>query len=323
MAWNGAGAYVLNPSYYPEVNGTVIDAVRYNGLLDDVGTGITAALAKNGENSPTANINWGGFKISNVAAGAVAGDAIIWGQNATLGYGTLDWASAAGAFQSWKIAGAAIGYVGSSEGTSGQVGGTGLRSETFMDFSTGATFSGRWLANTALVIGGTVQAGAGGGADKLAVHGSIGFTQQLNGTSGAFVELVNRGAGGMKFYVASAGIMALQISAAGVITDSATNELGYKGLPSASVTSGAFVAADRGKVVFASGGVTVPNGVMALGDVVTIQENTGVAQTITASVTTLRLTGTALTGNRTLAPWGRCTILFSSPTTAFISGDVS
>ncbi len=115
----------------------------------------------------------------------------------------------------------------------------------------------------------------------------------------------------------------LRIDTSGVITDANGNELGYKGLPAASVTTGAFVAADRGKCVFATAGVTVPNATMAAGDVVVIQNTTNAAITITASITTLRQTGTANTGNRTLAAYGRCAILFQSNVLGFISGDIT
>lgn len=97
---------------------------------------------------------------------------------------------------------------------------------------------------------------------------------------------------------------------------------GYRGLPAASVTTGAFVAADAGKCVFATAGVTVPNSTMSAGDVVVIQDTSGTAQTITATITTLRQTGTTSTGNRTLKAYGRAAILFQSGTLAFISGDV-
>lgn len=84
MSWNGLGTYVLPPAFSPEVNGTTIDATRYNGLTSDVANGITQTLNKNGENVPTANISWGGFKLTNLAQAGVAGDALGWGQNASV-----------------------------------------------------------------------------------------------------------------------------------------------------------------------------------------------------------------------------------------------
>jgi hypothetical protein len=112
----------------------------------------------------------------------------------------------------------------------------------------------------------------------------------------------------------------MKITNTGIIQDGSANELGYKGLPTASVTTGAFVAADRGKIVMATAGVTVPNSTMAAGDVVTIFNTTASAITITATVTTLRLAGSATTGNRTLAGYGIATIFFQSSTVAISSG---
>lgn len=96
-------------------------------------------------------------------------------------------------------------------------------------------------------------------------------------------------------------------------------EIGYRRLPAASVTTGAFVAADSGKCVNASAGVTVPNSTMAAGDVVSIYNNTASAITITASITTLRF-GTAGSGNRTLGARGMCTCYFIGSTEAVIQG---
>lgn len=79
MPWNGSGTYNLPPAYTPEVNGTVIDATRYNGTTSDVATGITACLAKNGENSATGNISMGGWKLTNVADATAAGDVVALG----------------------------------------------------------------------------------------------------------------------------------------------------------------------------------------------------------------------------------------------------
>jgi hypothetical protein len=99
-----------------------------------------------------------------------------------------------------------------------------------------------------------------------------------------------------------------------------TYELGYKGLPPASVTTGAFAASDRGKCVYATAGVTVPDATMAANDVVTIINTTAGAITITATVTTLRQIGTGLTGNRTLGAYGIASVVFASGTSAYING---
>jgi hypothetical protein len=89
MPWSGTGTYSLPPAYSPEVNGTVIDAARYNGLTLDIATGLTAALAKNGENVPTANLPMGGFKHTGAADGNAAGQYLTFG-NATGSLGNLN-----------------------------------------------------------------------------------------------------------------------------------------------------------------------------------------------------------------------------------------
>lgn len=90
MTWNGSGTYSPPPATFPEVNGTVIDAGRYNPTVLDLAAGITNCLAKDGQNTPTANLSIGGFKLTNVADGAASGQALIYGQTtaAVLG-GTL------------------------------------------------------------------------------------------------------------------------------------------------------------------------------------------------------------------------------------------
>lgn len=93
MPWNGSGTYSLPPAYSPEVNGTVIDATRYNGLTSDVATGITNALAKDGQSAATANIPMGGFLFTGLAAGAAAGNSLRYEQVDLVG--TVSVASAA------------------------------------------------------------------------------------------------------------------------------------------------------------------------------------------------------------------------------------
>lgn len=93
MPWNGAGTFNLDPSYSPEVNGTIIDATRYNGLTTDIANGITAALAKNGENAATNDIPMGSHKFTGLSAGTGAGDSVRLEQAQVVG--TQSQASAA------------------------------------------------------------------------------------------------------------------------------------------------------------------------------------------------------------------------------------
>lgn len=82
------------------------------------------------------------------------------------------------------------------------------------------------------------------------------------------------------------------------------------------------VASDAGKhISITTGGVTINTGIFSIGDAISIFNNSTSNQTITqgASVT-LRLAGTATTGNRTLAQYGVCSILCVAANTFVISG---
>lgn len=79
---------------------------------------------------------------------------------------------------------------------------------------------------------------------------------------------------------------------------------------------------DVGKhISITTGGVTVPSGVFAAGDIVSIYNNSSSNQTITqGGSVTLRLAGTATTGNRTLAQRGIATVLCIASNEFVISG---
>lgn len=82
------------------------------------------------------------------------------------------------------------------------------------------------------------------------------------------------------------------------------------------------VASDAGKhISITTGGVTINTDIFSIGDAISIFNNSTSNQTITqgASVT-LRLAGTATTGNRTLAQYGVCSILCVAANTFVISG---
>lgn len=75
-------------------------------------------------------------------------------------------------------------------------------------------------------------------------------------------------------------------------------------------TSYTATAADVGRFINTTAGVTINTGVFAVGDNVTIYNNSSSSITITQGTSvTLRQAGTASTGNRTLAQRGVCTVL--------------
>lgn len=110
------------------------------------------------------------------------------------------------------------------------------------------------------------------------------------------------------------------VSVSGSIND---NKGDVRDVPQNSQTAGyTLVGSDNGKhISITTGGVTVPSGVFAEGDTVTIYNNSASSQTITqgASVTMYQV-GTANTGNRTLAQRGLCTVLCVSSNTFVVTG---
>jgi hypothetical protein len=99
------------------------------------------------------------------------------------------------------------------------------------------------------------------------------------------------------------------------------SEVGFKGIPTA--TDETPVLADAGKVILATGNVTVPaNSSVAYptGTVLSVYNATGGSITIAVTTDTLTLAGSGTSGTRTLASTGLVTILKVSSTAWVISG---
>jgi hypothetical protein len=75
VSYNGSGVFNINTAGQPVITGTTISSTTFNTLTADLATGLTTALTKDGQSTPTANIGMGAFKITNLAAGTVASDA--------------------------------------------------------------------------------------------------------------------------------------------------------------------------------------------------------------------------------------------------------
>lgn len=85
MSYNGSGTFNINSAGQPVVSGTVISSTAFNALTSDLATGLTTALTKDGQTTPTANITLGGYKITNLAAGTAAADAVRFDQLTSAG----------------------------------------------------------------------------------------------------------------------------------------------------------------------------------------------------------------------------------------------
>ena len=81
MSFNGSGTFNINSTGQPVVTGTVISSTAFNALTADLATGLSTAITKDGQTTPTNNIPMGTFRITGLGAG-VAGTALahnaIW-----------------------------------------------------------------------------------------------------------------------------------------------------------------------------------------------------------------------------------------------------
>ena len=80
MSYNGSGTFNINSAGQPVVTGTVITSTAFNALTADLATGLSTALTKDGQTTPTANIPMGTYKITGLGAGTVATDAVRFSQ---------------------------------------------------------------------------------------------------------------------------------------------------------------------------------------------------------------------------------------------------
>lgn len=74
MAYNGAGTFLINSAGQPVVAGTTISETVFNALTADLATGLSTAITKDGQTTPTANLPMGGFKMTGLGAGSAATD---------------------------------------------------------------------------------------------------------------------------------------------------------------------------------------------------------------------------------------------------------
>ena len=89
MSYNGSGTFNINSAGQPVVSGTVISSTAFNSLTADLATGLSTALTKDGQTTPTANISLGTYKITNLGVGTAATDAASVSQLQNFSVSTL------------------------------------------------------------------------------------------------------------------------------------------------------------------------------------------------------------------------------------------
>jgi hypothetical protein len=82
MSRNGSGVYTL-PATNPVVPGSTIATVWANGTMADIAAALTGSVAADGQTPMTGNLNLNSNKITSLAAGTVAGNAVEFAQFTT------------------------------------------------------------------------------------------------------------------------------------------------------------------------------------------------------------------------------------------------
>lgn len=214
------------------------------------------------------------------------------------------------------------GYTGSA-GTNGTNGYTGSAGAGYTGSRGLAGYTGSKGADGTIGVDGyTGSAGAVGYTGSKGADGIIG----VDGYTGSIGFTGSAGVNGAVGYTGSASTVAGFTGSQGVIGFTGSAGGGGGGAsnipPNNQTSSYTLVIGDVGKYInITTGGVTVPSGVFASGDIISIYNNSTSAQTITqgASVT-MYLVGTSGTGNRTLAQRGFATVMCVGTNEFVISG---
>lgn len=80
MPYNGAGTFSVYTPGNPVVTGTTISSTVNNNTNNDFATGLTTAITKDGQTTPTANLPMGTFKLTGLGNGSARTDSIPIGQ---------------------------------------------------------------------------------------------------------------------------------------------------------------------------------------------------------------------------------------------------
>jgi hypothetical protein len=81
MSWNGAGVFTRLYSWVTDYgNSLPINPTRIDADTNDIVSGLNNCLTRDGQGKPSANLNMNGFKMTNMAAATIAGDAVRYEQ---------------------------------------------------------------------------------------------------------------------------------------------------------------------------------------------------------------------------------------------------
>ena len=304
MSYNGSGTFNINTAGQPVVTGTTITSTAFNLLTADLATGLTTALTKDGQTTPTANIPMGTFKITGLGAGSAATDAAQFGQ--------------------LQAGATAIATVSGTDTL------TGSLTPALTAYATGNLFS--FVAANTNTGAATINLNSLGaksitkqGSAALIAGDLVSGQVYLIEYDGTRFQLIN-----------PSGILQIANGGTGTtgttanLTVDGTNAVGFLNIPQNSKsTDYTLVLADSGKHIFHPSTdanartYTIPaNGSVAysIGTAITFINMTSQVVTIAITTDTMYLSSAGTTGSRSLAQYGSATAIKMTSTTWLISG---
>ena len=79
MPWNGSGGFNREEDFTADLAAgppaSIVSAEKVDDEFDNFKGGLQNCLTRDGQNSPSANISWAGYKITSLGAPSSGGDA--------------------------------------------------------------------------------------------------------------------------------------------------------------------------------------------------------------------------------------------------------
>lgn len=99
MPFNGSGSFSPPGADFPAVANTLIESAKFNNIVNDIATGLSTCITKDGQTTATANIPMGGFRFTGLGAGSANGHSVRYEQLFTTGavalLGSMTWVKGA------------------------------------------------------------------------------------------------------------------------------------------------------------------------------------------------------------------------------------
>ena len=312
MSFNGSGTFLINSTGQPVVTGTVISSTAFNALTADLATGLSTCITKDGQTTPSANIPMGGYKITNLANGTNATDAVNFSQ---LQSSAAKYLSVSGTDTITASLTPALTVYTAGDTFSFTVANTNTTAVTINIDSLGAKAITR-DGSTALTAGDLVA-----GEIVMIVYDGTRF-QAIN--PNAFTNVKVSG---------TATVATLDVTGTvGALTSTSTYTDTYgkvRAIPqsgSNKTTTYTLATTDVGRFIGigTSGSISIPNSTFSTGDVVSIYNSTSSDATISCVITNCYISGSSTNKSTiTLAQKGVATVLFIDGTTAVVTGSVT